>query len=230
MPSADRARLHAQAARTLDSDHAPIDQVVAHLLATHPASDAWVVETLRMAAERAMAQGTPAAAISYLRRALEEPPPAAAVPQLTAELGAAETRARDPSAIEHLTLALEMTAEPERRAAIGLDLGRALTMGGRLGEAIALLGRLISELGGDHGELARRLKAELLAAARLSIHTRPLVSERLESLRERAEERGPAERALLANLAYEAVIQGEPAQRGAELAARALGAGALLAG
>jgi DNA-binding CsgD family transcriptional regulator len=229
MRSADRARLHARAARTLHSEHAPIDQVVAHLLATHPASDAWVVETLRTAAERAMAQGTPAAAISYLRRALEEPPPAAAVPELTAELGAAETRARDPSAIEHLTLALEMTAEPERRAAIGLDLGRALTMGGRLGDAIALLEGIISELGDDHGELALRLEAELLAAARLGIHTRPLVAARLESLREHAEERGPAERALLANLAYEAVIQGDPAQRAAELAARALGGGALLA-
>jgi DNA-binding CsgD family transcriptional regulator len=228
MPSADRARLHAQAGRTLQSDHAPIDQVAAHLLATHPASDTSVVETLRTAAERAMAQGTPAAAISYLRRALEEPPPGAAVPQLTAELGAAETRARDPSAIEHLTSALEMTAEPERRAAIGLDLGRALTMEGRLGEAIALLVRMVSELGGDHGELALRLEAELLAAARLSIHTRPLVSERLESLRERVEERGSAERALLANLAYEAVIQGEPAQLAADLGVRALGGGALL--
>jgi ATP/maltotriose-dependent transcriptional regulator MalT len=228
MPSADRARLHARAARVLHADHAPIDQVAAHLLATHPASDAWVVETLRAAAERAMAQGTPTAAISYLRRALDEPPPAEAVAQLTAELGAAETRARDPGAIEHLTAALEMAAEPERRAAIGLELGRALTMERRLPEAIALLQRTISELGGGHSDLVSRLEAELLAAARLGISTRPLVSERLESLRERVGGHGPAERVLLANLAYEAVIQGEPAEHAAELAVRALGGGTLL--
>jgi hypothetical protein len=75
MPTADRSVYHACAARLLDTDHAPVDQVAAHLVVTLPCGDRWVVQVLRSAAERALSQGTPDAAISYLRRALDEPLP-----------------------------------------------------------------------------------------------------------------------------------------------------------
>ena len=87
IPPAERAVLHARAARLLDTDRAPADQVAAHLMLTLAGNDAWVVQTLRSAAERSLGRGTPAAAIAYLRRALEEPPGAGALPEITAELG-----------------------------------------------------------------------------------------------------------------------------------------------
>jgi tetratricopeptide (TPR) repeat protein len=108
-PAAERAAYHAHAARLLEADQAPPDQVAAHLVATLPSGDPWVVEALRSAAARALSQGTPAAAISYLRRALDEPPVAGALPDIAAQLGVAESRARDPAAIEHLERALALT-------------------------------------------------------------------------------------------------------------------------
>ena len=233
MPTAERAHRHAQAARLMDADHAPADQVAGHLLLTLPSADGWVVAALRSAAARALAQGTPAAAISYMRRALDEPPLPGDLAALLAELGAAESIARDSRAIEHLTQALDLTSAPVRRAAIALDLGRALMMAGRLEDAIDVMAEVSSELGGNRtdalSDTRLRLEAELLAAARVSVQTRPIVSERLERFRGRVEGRAPAERMLLANLAYEDVIQGGPADPAAEHAARALAGGALLA-
>ena len=228
MPTAERATHHARAARLLDADRAPADQVAAHLMLTLPANDAWVVEALRSAAERALARGTPAAAIDYLRRALDEPPGAGALAEITAELGAAESRAGDARAIVDLKRALELTHAPDRRATIVLELGRALTMAGRPLETIDLLTTASAALGDHEADLALRLDAELLEAARLSVGTRPLVGDRLKSLRTRVPGRRPAERVLGAQLAYEAVIQGESAPHAAELATTALGAGALL--
>jgi len=228
MAIADRAAQHARAARLLDADRAPADHVAAHLIATLPEGDPWVVDTLRTAASRALAQGSPTAAISYLRRALAEPPNPGALPDIIAQLGAAESHAREPAAIDHLTQALELNHLPERRALIALDLGRALMVAGRLPEAIDLLINVSSELRDSDPELTLRIEAELLATARVSIQTRPLITERLERVNTNLQGRHPGERALLANLAYEKVIEGEPAAQAAELATRALGAGSLL--
>ncbi|MGO9903495.1 MAG: transcriptional regulator, partial [Solirubrobacteraceae bacterium] len=112
MPTADRSTYHACAARLLDGEQAPVDQVVAHLVATLPCGDQWVVKTLHSAAGRALSQGTPDAAISYLRRALDEPPVRDALPDIVAALGVAELRARDACAVEHLQRALELTHPP----------------------------------------------------------------------------------------------------------------------
>jgi DNA-binding CsgD family transcriptional regulator len=229
VPLADRWRAHAEAARLLEADRAPEDQVAAHLLHTHPASDPWVVDTLRRAAKKAVRQGTPTAAIRYLRRALAEPPDRPLSAELLADLGSAENRARDVAAIDHLTQALELAEGPRRRAQIGLELGRALTMAGRLGDAIDALGRLIPVVAPIDRELELRLEAELINVARLDLKLRPLVSETLAAFRHQIAGEGPAERVLVANLAYDMAIRGEPAERVAELARRALANGALLA-
>ena len=195
---------------------------------TLPANDAWVVEALRSAADRATARGTPAAAIDYLRRALEEPPGPGALAEVTADLGAAESRAGDVRAIEDLKHAFELTHAPDRQAVIALELGRALTMAGRPLETIDLVTNASAALADHEADLALRLEAELLEAARLSVGTRPLIADRLQTLRTRVHGQRPAERVLGAQLAYEAVIQGESAPHAAELATTALGAGALL--
>ena len=58
-----------------DAGAAP-DRVGAHLLAAEPFGEGWVVDALRVAARLALAQGAPEAAVSYLRRAMAEPPDA----------------------------------------------------------------------------------------------------------------------------------------------------------
>ena len=70
----DRCLSHASAARLLSGLGARPEQVAAHLLLTAPASDEWVVASLRAAARTALAQGAPDVAARCLGRALEEPP------------------------------------------------------------------------------------------------------------------------------------------------------------
>ncbi len=62
------AGLHGRAAWLLAEDGAPPDRVAAHLLSAECSGEARVVEALRVAAVRALAQGAPEAAVAYLRR------------------------------------------------------------------------------------------------------------------------------------------------------------------
>ncbi len=101
-------------------------------------------------------------------------------------------------------------------------------MDGRVADAIKTLIDASAELGKSHTEPKLRLDAELLAAAGASVRYRPVSAGRLESLRERVQGRRPAERVLLAHLAFEQVFDGGHAAYAAELATRALADGALL--
>ena len=65
----ERAALHGAAARRLAHEGASADRIAAHLLATDPAGDDWVVESLRAAARTAVANGAPDSAVAHLRRA-----------------------------------------------------------------------------------------------------------------------------------------------------------------
>jgi hypothetical protein len=72
-----RQRWHKHAARLLDEQGAPAEEVTVHLLAAAATGDAWVVDRLRRAAASARARGAPdVAAAQCLERALAEPPPA----------------------------------------------------------------------------------------------------------------------------------------------------------
>src|SRR5262249_12519747 len=74
LPPGERELEHARAARILAEAGAPVDHVAAHLLATRPKGEASVVRTLRDAAAAALHKGAAESAVSYLLRALEEPP------------------------------------------------------------------------------------------------------------------------------------------------------------
>src|ERR687892_247915 len=65
---------HARAARLLTESGAEPERVAAHVLRAAPTADAGVVRTLRDAARSALARGAAGSAVTYLRRALEEPP------------------------------------------------------------------------------------------------------------------------------------------------------------
>ena len=89
-PSAELSRLHAQAADRLLDRGARSAEVAAHVLATAPAGKQRTVDLLRSAARIASAEGAPATAVAYLRRALEEPPRPEERARVLLELGEAE--------------------------------------------------------------------------------------------------------------------------------------------
>jgi DNA-binding CsgD family transcriptional regulator len=231
LSTAMRADLHARAARILHEDRASTEAVAIHLLATPPGQEPWVIELLREAAARATERGTPAAAVDYLRRALAEPSSHGhARSRLLAELGRAEVQAGEPTALDTLHEALAGTPAPDARATIALDLGRALTISGRVRDAVDLLADVLDNTEGLDDDTALRMEAELVNAGRLDARSRPLVLERLARAGIGAQMPGktPGERLLLAHHAYEAVSRGERADLAVDLARRALGEGALL--
>ncbi len=115
-PAASAPALHAAAARRLASEGASADRIAAHLLATDPAGDDWVVESLLAAARTAIANGAPDSAVAYLRRALAEPPSERLRPDVLLELGFAESYAGDPQASAHLEAALDAAADASLRS------------------------------------------------------------------------------------------------------------------
>jgi DNA-binding CsgD family transcriptional regulator/tetratricopeptide (TPR) repeat protein len=163
---ARRAADHRRAAKLLADDGHPAERIAPHLLASEPAADGWVTSSLRRAAATAVRRGAPEVAATYLRRALEEPPPPAERPRLLLELGAAEARAGQAGALEHLRGARAVAADGEARAAVALELSRTQVFDGDMRGAVELLRETLGELGSAHA-LAPQIEDGLLAAAGL---------------------------------------------------------------
>ncbi len=139
-----RAALHARAARLLSEGGAARDAVAGHLLRSEPAGDPWAAAELRAAAAAALGRGAPGSAVSYLRRALAEPPPESERDGLTLELGRAQLRADDVDGIATLT---ELRSRSSRHAAdvqLTADLAASLVVRGRTREAVPILERALA--------------------------------------------------------------------------------------
>jgi DNA-binding CsgD family transcriptional regulator/tetratricopeptide (TPR) repeat protein len=160
------ASTHTRAAGLLRGRGAPQGEIAAQLLACEPRGDREAVKTLVEAAERSLAKGTPRSAITYLRRALREPPPddlrAAALGPLITAIPRAADHTIWPE-IESDVLA-QLEREPSLRSRWGVPLTTALAMGGRFEEAATLLveGVEVALSQGDL-ELAFQLEVQLRA-------------------------------------------------------------------
>lgn len=218
IPAGKRARLHGLAAAILRDEAATPERVASHLLAVEPAGDAGTVELLVAAAREALARGAPSSAISYLRRALAEPPRADARAALLAELGAAESLVGDARAIEHLreALARESDAEPRRLAAVAL--ARFLVLSGEPGKAAAIF----AEAGAGSERLALPLEASAVAAGVGDTEAAPRIGKRLAALRRRAEKDPDVPPVVYAALAIADAQTSAPADAVAALGERAL--------
>lgn len=230
LPAGRRAADHARAARVLDAEGADPDRVALQLLASEPAADEWAVERLRAAAGRALAHGSPEAAISLLQRALAEPPPAAEGTALLTELGWAGRSVNHPETSAWLEGAVEAATEPNARltallaaAMLGMGQGRAEAFSDFAARA----------------ELSQALETELVleAEAQTMFALTAFISARRSAsahgwLVERNEPppgETPGERAWLVAAAWRAVMDNEPAAKAVELAEGALRSGTLLA-
>jgi ATP/maltotriose-dependent transcriptional regulator MalT len=228
IPTARRSVQHRRVAGLLADAGGPPDRVAAQLLATEPAGDVWVAETLRAGAAAALATGDPATAGTFLRRALAEPAPPELRPALLYELGAAEQRSQSPGAIDHLREAYELSGAARQRAQILRVLMLALMGAGRVEEVEPLLDPAIEAAAAIDPDLALQLEAEVLVVARLSVRNQSWSRARLERWRGKTQARTPGERLLLALLCNQVALSGGTASEAARLAEHALGDGVLL--
>jgi DNA-binding CsgD family transcriptional regulator/tetratricopeptide (TPR) repeat protein len=225
LPLPERESGHAQAAQLLEAAGAGPEQIAAHLLRTPPAGDPRVVATLRDAARRAGSRGASESAIAYLRRALAEPPSDEQRAELLLELGCAEALLSGEDAVEHLRDAHTLIADPARRAEAALMLGRSLVLSSP-DEADAVFGRALDELGDLEPELERLLEVGLIVNAIPEPHLHQRVIDGLGRIRDGSGPMTVGERKLLAVLAYQDALAGDPAA--VDLARRALAGGGLL--
>jgi DNA-binding CsgD family transcriptional regulator/predicted negative regulator of RcsB-dependent stress response len=218
IPAGERARLHAVAAALLREEGAPSERIASHLLLTEPAGDRESIDFMVAAARGALARGAPSSAASYLRRALAEPPDRDDRPALLAELGSAESLVGDPRAIGHLREALQSSSDSGLRRAAALALARFLVLSGETGRAASIFESAAT--GPERWEL--RLEASAVSAGVGDVNAAPLMRERIERLRARAERDADVPAVVFAALAIADAQTNRPAEEAAELARRAI--------
>ena len=215
-----RQRWHQRAARMLDAEGAPQEEVTVHLIAAAAAGDPWTVDKLRRAAADARRRGAPDVAAACLQRALAEPPAPTVRADVLFELGQAEAMQAPATAAAHLTEALDHTADWPRRGQIAVALSEALALGGQFSDAVDLLATTADQA--DDEASREALQAALLNTARMDIGTRgaarPLL-ERIQARASRAEELDPR---LHANLAIELAATGADREQAVHHARQAL--------
>jgi DNA-binding CsgD family transcriptional regulator len=228
VPAAERSTLNLRAAQLLREESADVGIVARHLTDCDPVGESWVVDVLQRAAVKALAHADPGSAATWLRRCLDEPLAAEVRARILRELGLAEQRLGDARADLHLRQAFALTEDPIERAetlrALLLDL---LPAGGRA-EVVAMLDATLPELATRDPDLAQRLEAETLSAARHSVSTSLWAAHRLRSWRGRAQPDSAGGRLLLANLATQCALDGGCAEEAAQLATTALAGGHLV--
>jgi DNA-binding CsgD family transcriptional regulator len=147
---------HRRAAELADREGSgSLARVAAHLLASGPARDRWVVGRLHAAALEALERGSPKLAASYLHRALSEPPAADERAALLFLLGSAEWCAGEPDAIPHLEQALAAARDdPRSQIAACSVLAPAYVVWDRADCAVEVLERALAAVGPRDTSLA----------------------------------------------------------------------------
>ncbi|MFC8347454.1 ATP-binding protein [Streptomyces sp. NPDC057280] len=226
IPSGVRVALHGQAAWCLVNDGQGPAAAARHLLETHPDGDNWVVQQLRAAAAETLRSGAPAAARSYLARALREPPPFEDRAAVLHELGSASLLTEPATTVNHLRAALEEPiADPELRHQIVYRLSQVLAHSDRLAEASDTLAREIRVT--DDARVKLRMVSEqfMWDAFRADEPDHPSRSRRLAKLADRLKGRDLTERYIIGLRTWDAVLRGEPAHVALHHAERALAGG-----
>ncbi|MBV9809595.1 MAG: AAA family ATPase [Solirubrobacterales bacterium] len=222
---AERARLHARAARVLAGASADAELVASHLAETEPAGDVWVVEMLMSAAAQALVRGAPPSAAAHLRRALDEPPDPRRRGDVLLVLGRAAFAAQQPDCIEYLREAVALGEVASERASAALQLGLAYLAAGRAAgvrDAVAAARRIESR----NRELELALDAlELMGQSAGGVKNE--FGERLERLGRELPGATAAERTLLSRIAMTKAMFGHPVAEVLEIIPRALAGGAL---
>lgn len=168
---ADRCRrLHARAARVLDSEGAPLDRVADHHLAAGPPRDGGVVELLHVAAARAEQRGDRVRARRLLEHTLTGPVGGRRRAALLVDLSVVERVAAPATARGHLVEALSLLPCARERAellarTVARSPGGAVDLAPLLEDVLRDLADAGTGTSGQDRELRQRLEALVLHAA-----------------------------------------------------------------
>jgi ATP/maltotriose-dependent transcriptional regulator MalT len=185
---------------------------------------------LRSAADAAVARGDPDAAVSLLRRALDEPPRPELRLELLLQLGRVEAMTSLPAAAGHLRSAYELAREPSMRGWAADQLARSLVFLEAPDEGAAIAARAARELPAELADFALRLEAVELFALVFGAQPEGDRRERLRAYWERDPSGGGVgARSLAAVAAWNWAQCAGPADRVCALARSALEGGELLA-
>ena len=175
-----RSRMHRAAANLLAQDDAPSQEIAVHLLAIEPMDDPDVPARLHVAAAAVLRDGSPASALRFLERALEEPPPPDRLEELLHDATrAAQLAGRSLRAMELARRALGLNPDKPQEAKLLVLLARAAYAeftrpGTRLGwdaDVRPIVDRaraLADDL--DPGQRSLRYELEAIAATLLYAH------------------------------------------------------------
>ena len=214
---AQRELMHSRAAAQLRDAGAPADQVASHLLSMPRRGEEWVASVLIQAAHAASRRAAPESAVTYLRRALEEPPPPEWRAELLLELGIAGTNTYGPAAIDHLREAYDLLEDPRRRALAAFLLARTLMFAADPHAAAAFAKRAAGELPEDVEDERQAVVAVELSSANFNARVDD-VTGRLLALRDHTFGDGPGARMLAGAVAFGLMKRGESRERTVELA------------
>jgi DNA-binding CsgD family transcriptional regulator len=226
----ERDAAHRLAAELLLDAGARPESAAGHLLRIAPRADAFVVSTLRQAAERSLAQGAAEAAVGFLSRALDEQLDPAVRAEVLIELGLAERRTNGPAAADHLRAGGRLLADRTRRCSVALELGRALWFTDRIGDALAVFEQALNEMNRKRNpDLYELLVAELISSAWWDPETYPIAEAAIGEFDLDGLHGGLGSEILLGTMAHYEYRLGLRRERAIELARRALAPGNLLA-
>ena len=227
IPAPVRPRLHRTAADLLRDTEGPLTVAGGHLLSVEPASDPEVVTMLVGAARRATAQGDAAAAVSFLRRALDEPPASDLLGAMLLDLARAEAAAGVAGAPQRFDDAIAHLRQPHERAQARLAQGHALIQSARWRDGAAAFEAGLADVDARDVELKSRLEAGFVSSAYVGLTDHAEASRRLERILA-APLHDPAHRELAAWCAFQQTMAvTATASEAAALAQRALAGGSL---
>src|SRR5262252_8257297 len=216
-----RRLAHRRAAAILDRAGAA-DRVAAHLLATGPAGDGWVVERLSAAAGTARERGAAEVAASYLRRALAEPAPPAERPALLRRLGIAEWAEGEPAAIGHLEEALNEARDVTAIAAAAGQLANAYLISDQADTAVAVLERAAARIRPTDPRLALRLDGAAALTGLMDDRTAAAALRKVDGLEDSLGEFADPPARVLVVIAHAAGRRARPPDEAEQLVERAL--------
>ena len=227
LPPGERELQHGMAAALLQQSGASPDQIAMQLLNAPRRGEPWVADLLREAGRAAKRRGAAESAVSFLRRALEEPPPEEQRTDVLLELGLTETLTSAPDALEHLGQAYQALDDPVRRAQAAHELARLWLFTDTPEKGAAIAREAAAALPPEEEDA--RLKLEAMQHMAVYFGAGDLESvAAMEKHRPGIAADGEGARMVEAMTAYSWMLQAGPADECAKLALRSLEGGLLI--
>ena len=151
LPAAERELWHERAARVLRDRGAGDEQLGAHLLRAPRRADQETVAVLRAAARTAASRGASESAVTYLKRALDEPPTGDRRRAVLLALGQREALVDGLAGARHLREAHALTTEQPARAHIAIAIARTEVFAGPPGAPTRFAREAAAELVAGQG-------------------------------------------------------------------------------